>query len=97
MSTLEQKLNALAAFVLAEDPEEKECARKALVSIMKASKASVNSICKASRCSGFARATRTGKKIRIFKTLFFKYFSKNLCSNSLTTNFRKCLRTIFYS
>ena len=40
MSTLEQKTNALAAFVLAEDPEEKECARKALVSIMKASKAS---------------------------------------------------------
>lgn len=36
---IEQKLNALAAFVLAEDPEEKECARKALVSIMKASKA----------------------------------------------------------
>jgi two-component system response regulator (stage 0 sporulation protein A) len=36
---IEQKLNALAAFVLAEDPEEKECARKALVSIMRASKA----------------------------------------------------------
>lgn len=36
---IEQKMNALAAFVLAEDPEEKECARKALVSIMKASKA----------------------------------------------------------
>lgn len=32
---IEQKLNALAAFVLAEDPEEKECARKALTAMMR--------------------------------------------------------------
>lgn len=36
MSTIEQKLNALAVFVLAEDPAEKETARKALCSVLKA-------------------------------------------------------------
>lgn len=38
MSTIEQKLNALAAFVLTEDQTEKETARNFLCSVMKASK-----------------------------------------------------------
>lgn len=36
MTTIEHKFDALAAFILAEDPETKETARRALVAVMKA-------------------------------------------------------------